>query len=68
MGGITNSLDISLGNLRELVVDRESLRAAVYVFTKIQTERIKLNLCTEHVIAKFTFKLRKVGKTILPFG
>ena len=34
---ITDSTDMSLRKLRELVIDREAWRAAVYGFTKSQT-------------------------------
>ena len=34
--GITDSMDISLSELRELVLDREAWRAAIHVVTKIR--------------------------------
>ena len=37
LDGITDSMDVSLSELREMVMDREAWRAAIHGFAKIRT-------------------------------
>ena len=44
LGGITDSMDVSLSEIRELVRDREAWRAAIHGVAKSRTQ---LSDCTE---------------------
>ena len=58
LGGITDSMDVSLSELRELVMDREAWRAAIHGVTKSRT---RLSNGTELTELKHTPKHQQYG-------
>ena len=69
LDGITDSMEVSLGELRELVMDREAWRAAIHGVAKSRT---RLSDCTElnYALKKWLWPTRHYPRAMsfLPFA
>ena len=61
LDGITDSIHMSLGELRELVMDREAWRAAIHGVTKSRT----LIFTTNSITRKTEMRKRPNGETFV---
>ena len=68
LDGITDSIDVGLGELRELVMDREAWHAAIHGVTKIRTrlsDWTELNWTEYVVVISIIFEIiRKYARVL----